>query len=88
MTTTHKPPADSVQWVLEVDKKNIAYIVGIFEAYDHFAVVRTLDPARGHIELMIAPDFERDVAKLVTALSGELPLRVLTRLVYKSVSGW
>ena len=30
---------DSVQWRLEVDKKDIAYIVSIFEAYENFAVV-------------------------------------------------
>lgn len=73
-----QPPADSVQWVLEVDTKDIAYIVGLFEAYDGFAVVRTLDPRRGHIELMIAPDFVNEVDRLVTALAREIPLRVLS----------
>ncbi len=70
---------DSIQWVLEVDKKDIAYLVGLFEAYDHFAVVRTLDPQRGHVELMIAPDFEPDVEKLVDALMQEIPLRILSK---------
>jgi len=73
-----QPPADSVQWILEVDTKDIAYIVGVFEAYDCFAVVRTLDPKRGHIELMIAPDFEQDVAGVVDALSKEIPLHILS----------
>lgn len=50
---------DSVQWILEVNKSDIAYIVGLFDAYDEFAVVRTLDPARGHIELMISPRLRR-----------------------------
>ena len=68
---------DSVQWILEVNKSDIAYIVGLFEAYDHFAVVRTLDPARGHIELMIAPDYLEDVAELVDHLSGEISVRIL-----------
>jgi hypothetical protein len=68
---------DSVQWILEVDKRDIAYIVGLFDAYDDFAVVRTLDPARGHIELMIAPDYVDEVAKLVDRLAGEISLRIL-----------
>ena len=68
---------DSVQWILEVNKRDIAYIVGLFEAYDDFAVVRTLDPARGHIELMISPDYVDEVAKLVERLGDEIPLRVL-----------
>ena len=68
---------DSVQWILEVDKRDIAYIVGLFDAYDDFAVVRTLDPARGHIELMMSPDYVDEVAKLVERLSDEIPLRIL-----------
>lgn len=68
---------DSVQWILEVNKSDIAYIVGLFDAYDEFAVVRTLDPARGHIELMMSPDYIEEVAKLVERLSEEIPLRIL-----------
>ncbi len=75
--TPDVPHTDSVQWILEVNKSDIAYIVGLFEAYDDFAVVRTLDSARGHIELMISPDYVDEVAKLVDHLSDEITLRVL-----------
>lgn len=68
---------DVIQWRLEVDKKDIAYIVGVFESYDHFAVVRTLDPTRGLIELMIAPDFAEDTRKLLDGLSKEIFLRLV-----------
>ena len=60
---------DSVQWQVEVDKKDIAYIVSIFEGYDDLAVVRTLDPSRGLIELMISPDLLEDARQLTEALS-------------------
>ena len=66
---------DSIQWQVEVDKKDIAYIVSIFEGYDDLAVVRTLDPALGLIELMISPDFLEDVRQLPEALSKEIPFR-------------
>ncbi len=75
--TPDVPHTDSVQWILEVNKSDIAYIVGLFEAYDDFAVVRTLDPERGHIELMISPDYVDEVAQLVDRLADEIPLRVL-----------
>ncbi|MCH6581092.1 MAG: DUF4911 domain-containing protein [Nitrospinae bacterium] len=75
--TPDVPHTDSVQWILEVNKSDIAYIVGLFEAYDDFAVVRTLDPERGHIELMISPDYVDEVGKLVERLADEIPLRVL-----------
>jgi hypothetical protein len=69
---------DSIQWQIEVDKKDIAYIVSIFEGYEELAVVRTLDSARGIIELMISPDYIDDTRSLVNALSKEIPFRPLT----------
>ena len=69
--------SDSIQWQIEVDKKDIAYIVSIFEGYDHLAGVRTIDPTRGLIELMISPDFLEDTRKLSEALAKEIPFRPL-----------
>ena len=69
---TVSPHYDSIQWQVEVDKKDIAYIVSIFEGYDHLAVVRTIDPSRGLIELMISPDFLEDTKKLTEDLAREI----------------
>ena len=66
---------DSIQWEVEVDKKDIAYIVSIFDGYENLAVVRTLDPSLGLIELMVSPDYLEDSRKLIEALSKEIPLR-------------
>ncbi len=72
---------DSIQWQIEVDKKDIAYIVSIFEGYDDLAVVRTLDASRGLIELMISPDYLEDTRRLVDALSKEVPFRPLDQVL-------
>ena len=69
--------ADSFNWRYEVDKKDIAYLTGLFEAYDELAVVRTLDQSRGLIELLISPDYIDDVNRLVDSLQRELPIRRL-----------
>ena len=69
---------DSIQWLLEVDKKEIAYIVSVFEGYDHLAVVRTVDPAQSIIELMISPDYLKDTGQLVDALSKEVYIRKIS----------
>ena len=69
------PHNDSIQWQVEVDKKDIAYIVSIFEGYDYLAVVRTIDPSRGLIELMLSPDFLEDTLKLTEALAREISFR-------------
>ena len=71
--------SDSIQWQVEVDKKDIAYIVSVFEGYENLAVVRTIDPSRGLIELMISPDFLEDTRKLIDALSREIPVRLLEK---------
>jgi hypothetical protein len=68
---------DSIQWQIEVDKKDIAYIVSIFDGYENLAVVRTLDSSRGLIELLVSPNYLEDTRKLIDALSKEIPLRPL-----------
>ena len=68
---------DSIQWQIEVDKKDIAYIVSIFDGYENLAVVRTLDSSRGLIELLVSPSYLEDTRKLIDALSKEIPFRPL-----------
>ena len=68
---------DSIQWQIEVDKKDIAYIVSIFDGYENLAVVRTLDASSGLIELLVSPDYLEDTRKLIDALSKEIPIRPL-----------
>ena len=68
---------DSIQWQVEVDKKDIAYIVSIFDGYENLAVVRTLDATRGLIELLVSPNYMEDTRKLIEVLSEEVPIRSL-----------
>jgi hypothetical protein len=44
-----------------VDRRQIAYLRFIFEAYDGIAVLRTLDAQKGIVVLQIAPGCEADV---------------------------
>ena len=68
---------DSIQWQIEVDKKDIAYIVSIFDGYENLAVVRTLDASSGLIELLVSPDYLEDTRKLIDSLSKEISIRPL-----------
>ena len=63
---------DSIQWEIEVEKKDIAYIVSIFDGYENLAVVRTLDASLGLIELLVSPDYLEDTLKLIDAVSKEI----------------
>ncbi|MBI4383132.1 MAG: DUF4911 domain-containing protein [Nitrospinae bacterium] len=66
---------DSEQLLVEVDKDQIAYLVGLFEAYGDFAVVRTLDPGRGLVELLCSPDYLPDIRALLEDLKKEINVR-------------
>jgi uncharacterized protein DUF4911 len=66
---------DSIQWRLEVNKEDIGYLVSIFDAYEHFAVVRTLEQSKGLVELMISPDFLEETQKLLDSLAEEIPMQ-------------
>ncbi len=66
---------DSIQWLLEVDKKEIAYIVSIFEGYDNLAVVRTVDTNKSIIELIVSPDYVDDTRQLIHELSQEIYIK-------------
>tara|TARA_B100002049_G_scaffold10855_1_gene7724 strand:+ start:906 stop:1148 length:243 start_codon:yes stop_codon:yes gene_type:complete len=66
---------DSIQWLFEVDKKEIAYIVSVFEGYDNLAIVRTVDAEQSIIELIISPDYLGDTRQLVHALSKEVHIK-------------
>lgn len=41
---------DCAIWLVEIDKKDIAYVASTIETYDDFGVVRTLDEiGRAHV---------------------------------------
>jgi len=62
------PVTSPDRWLFRVDRKEIHYIRYTLESYDGMAVVRTLDPRAGLIEVTIAPGCETEVRELVDAL--------------------
>ena len=66
---------DTVQKYFKVERKNIAFLKFILEAYEGMAVMRTLDPQAGVVELMIAPNFEKEVEAVLDDLRGELEVQ-------------
>ena len=60
-----------------VDRAMIAYFKFILEAYDNMAVVSTLDPCRGIVQVVTAPGCEALVGAIVAGLSQECGLCAL-----------
>ena len=55
-----------------VDRRQIAFLRFIFEAYDGIAVMTTVDPQRGIIELRIAGGCENDVDFILNDLKKDI----------------
>ena len=60
-----------------MDRREIAFIKFIFEAYDGIAGIRTTDPARGIIKLHIAPGCQEQVEQVLEDLKKEILIRRL-----------
>lgn len=66
---------ETIQKYFRVQRKNIAFLKFVLEAYDGVAVMRTLESHEGVVELMIAPDFEREVTEILDSLRGEFEVQ-------------
>ncbi len=71
MQPTHTP-AETVQRYYRVDRREIAFIKFILEAYDGLAVMETLDPMSGRVVFHIAPGCESDVDMILQDLKKEI----------------
>ena len=58
-----------------VDRREIAYLRFIFEAYDGIAVVKTVDAQKGLIVLHVAPGCENDVEYVLQDLKKEIMIQ-------------
>jgi hypothetical protein len=64
--------AETIKQHYRVDRREIAYIRFILEAYDGLAIVKTLDPQAGLIEFQIAPGCEQDVEMILEDLQSRI----------------
>jgi hypothetical protein len=58
--------------IFRVDRKDIAFLKFIFEAYDGIAVLTTLERGSGTVRLSIAPGCEEEVAAVLAELSQSM----------------
>ena len=72
MTPTKHSLAETIKQHYRVDRREIAFIRFIVEAYDGLAIVTTLDPQTGLIEFQIAPGCEQDVERILEDLKRDI----------------
>ena len=73
MTISTNPNCgETIKQHYRIDRREIAFIRFILEAYDGIAILKTLDPQSGLIELQIAPGCEPDVEMVLEDLQGSI----------------
>jgi hypothetical protein len=65
------------QQYYRVDRREIAFIKFVYEAYDGIAALRTIDPQKGIILFYIAPGCERQFEDILQDLSSQILIRPL-----------
>jgi hypothetical protein len=81
--------AKTIQRYYRVDRREIAFIKFIFEAYDGIAVLETLDPKAGMVVFHIAPGCEPDADAILQDLKRDImiePVHVKNELVRSKIS--
>lgn len=63
--------------LLHVPRRDIVRLCSLLEGYEGIAVLRTIAPQEGLLELLVAPAFRTTALTLLTALAQEIDLRLL-----------
>ena len=69
----------SIKYLLTVNRDEICHLQWIIEGYDGIASMRTIDPARGDIEISIAPGCEKEIFSLINNLTDEGSIHVTNK---------
>jgi hypothetical protein len=68
-------PQRSTLWIYQVDPYEIHYLKFILEAYEGLAMLTTLDPQKGLVQLAVPPGCHHALEALMEALGQELELK-------------
>jgi hypothetical protein len=59
------------KYILSIEKSEICYLQWIIESYDGMAIMRTLDPMTGAVEISIAPGCTEEIVSLIDYLKED-----------------
>ena len=71
MSTTHVPD-ETIKRYYRVDRREIAFLRFVFEAYDGLAMIETINPESGLIVFHIAPGCESEVDMVLRDLKADI----------------
>ena len=65
-------PDETIKRFYRVDRREIAFLRFVFEAYDGLAMIETINPESGLIVFCIAPGCESDVDMILRDLKADI----------------
>jgi hypothetical protein len=68
---------DTISQLIQIPPREIAYLNFVFESYEGVAAVRTIDPHRGIVELMVSPHYQEETREILKSLTEEFPIQEL-----------
>ena len=72
------PDVTTTTRFFRLDRRNLAYLTFIFEAYEGLATVSTVDKKETIVSITTLPGLEADVDDLIVALQKEMTLTETT----------
>ncbi|MGB2929089.1 MAG: DUF4911 domain-containing protein [Desulfobacterales bacterium] len=66
---------NTIKKYFRVDRREIAFLKFIFEAYDGIVTITTEDPHQGVVRLCIAPGCENDVEMILKDLKKDILIK-------------
>jgi hypothetical protein len=68
-------PMDTISLLIQIPPHEIAYLNFVFESYEGVAAVRTVDPRKGIVELMVSPSYQEEIKEILEDLAEEFPIQ-------------
>jgi hypothetical protein len=68
---------DTISLLIQIPPREIAYLNFVFESYEGVATVRTVDPRKGIVELMVPPHYQEEIKEILKDLAEEFPVHDL-----------
>jgi len=73
---SHLSTTQTRKLILSIEKREICYFQWIIESYDGMAIMRTIDPKDGTVEISIAPGCTKEILSVINSLKDDGSIHV------------
>ena len=70
---------DTISLMIRIPPREIAYLSFVLESYEGVAAMRTVDPGRGIVEVMVPPSYEKELGEILTDLAQDFPVHRMAK---------